>query len=101
MSEEEEALDKDELLKSVTQEALEKGQLQRIDKLRDGASYFNIMVCGASGIGKTCFVDMFLGQLDKEAYKTKFVNSFAEKKLQQKEQNPLNDGTSNFVTKSN
>ena len=54
-------MDKDELLKSVTQETLEKGQLQKMDKLRDGTSYFNIMVCGASGIGKSCFVEMFLG----------------------------------------
>lgn len=47
-------------MKSVTIEELDKlNQPNNLQK-EGGATDFNIMVCGSSGIGKTSFVDLFL-----------------------------------------
>ena len=55
------------------------------------------MVCGASGIGKSLFCDMFLGQLNKKQYK----QVVAEKLLNKEVRNVLNVATSDFIVKRN
>lgn len=50
-------------------------QLQN-EKLDPQNSFFNILVCGAAGIGKTSFIDLFIGQFNKEEY----IETFRGKK---------------------
>jgi septin family protein len=88
-----EEMKKEDLLSSVTQDNIEKGHLAQMDAMNREATYFN----GASGIGKTLFCDMFLGQLNKKEYK----ELLAEKLFKKVTRNVLNNATDDFVVKCN
>lgn len=68
-------------MQSVTQANLASIQDVPVRGKGDG-SRFNILVCGASGIGKSSFIDVFLKKLDFEAQMEKVVqlrrNKFPE-----------------------
>ena len=68
-----------------------------MDARNKRASHFNVMVCGASGIGKSLFCDMFMGQLNKKEYK----EIVAQKLLNKEKRNVLNEATDEFVVKRN
>ena len=55
--------EQDFMKKSVTQ-----SNLHQTHDISKGFTFQNILVCGASGIGKTSFIDLFMKKLNKVEY---------------------------------